>query len=88
MGQGLGSRLVCLSVLVEVGGPVISSYPNAEFSWVSAGASGVMWIQVWLCPQACVHTCVPAASHPPTPHPPTAGRRGDGDLITASAKAP
>lgn len=70
MGQGLGPSLVSLTVLVRVGGRVISSYPKAEFSWVSTGASGVMWIQVWLCSQA----CAPAGAPPPPP-PPASRRR-------------
>lgn len=63
MGQGVNPSLVSLTVLVRVGGLVTSSYPNAEFSWVSARDSGVMGIQVWLCSQA----CTPAG--PPRPAP-------------------
>ena len=59
------------------------SRPNAKFSWSVLGPRGSRGHRCG-CTRACAHTRVPAGLRPLLP----ACWRGDGDLITASAKAP
>ena len=85
MGQRLGSTLVSLiPTWWDVGRQaVMKLVPKRRVLLGRCWDPGVTWVWVWLCSQLCMHT----SARRPSPLLP-AGWRGDGDLITASAKAP